>query len=80
MPRAAIGRQPVDRAGGAYYEKTFQGAIASAPDWVMISSFNEWLEGHQIEPSASYGTQFLDLTRTLGDAFRRTTAGKQVGG
>jgi hypothetical protein len=70
----------VDRAGGAYYEKTFQGAIASSPDWVMVTSFNEWLEGHQIEPSASYGTRFLDLTRTLGDAFRRTAAGKQIGG
>jgi hypothetical protein len=70
----------VDRAGGAYYEQTFQGAIASRPDWVMISSFNEWLEGHQIEPSASYGTHFLELTRTLGDAFRRTAAGRQLGG
>jgi hypothetical protein len=70
----------VDRAGGAYYERTFQGAIASRPDWVMISSFNEWLEGHQIEPSASYGTQFLDLTRSLGDSFRRTAAALQVGG
>lgn len=70
----------VDRAGGAYYERTFQGAIASRPDWVMISSFNEWLEGHQIEPSASYGTKFLDLTRSLGDTFRRTAAARQVGG
>ena len=70
----------VDRAGGSYYERTFQGAIASQPDWVMISSFNEWLEGHQIEPAASYGTLFLDLTRTLSDTFRRTAAGRQVGG
>jgi hypothetical protein len=70
----------VDRAGGAYYERTFQGAIASRPDWVMISSFNEWPEGHQIEPSTSYGTHFLDLTRSLGDSFRRTAAARQVGG
>ncbi|MGE3913489.1 MAG: endo-1,3-alpha-glucanase family glycosylhydrolase [Chloroflexota bacterium] len=69
----------VDRAGGSYYERTFQGAIASRPDWVMITSFNEWLEGHQIEPSVSYGSLFLDLTRTLGDAFRRTAAGSQIG-
>ncbi|MCC7371761.1 MAG: glycoside hydrolase family 99-like domain-containing protein [Chloroflexi bacterium] len=64
----------VDRAGGSYYERTFQGAIASGPDWVMISSFNEWLEGHQIEPSASYGMRFLELTRTLSDAFRLTAS------
>ena len=65
----------VDRAGGAYYQQTFKGAIASSPDWVMVTSFNEWLEGHQIEPSVSYGTLFLDLTRTLGDAFRKMAVG-----
>jgi hypothetical protein len=69
----------VDRAGGAYYQQTFKGAIASAPDWVMVTSFNEWLEGHQIEPSASYGTLFLDLTRTLGDSFRKTASGRVAG-
>lgn len=70
----------VGRAGGDYYERTFQGAIASGPTWVMVSSFNEWLEGHQIEPSASYGTQFLELTRSLSDTYRRTAAGRQIGG
>ena len=60
----------VDRAGGAYYESTFRAAIATDPGWIMISSFNEWMEGHQIEPSASYGTRYLDLTRTLSAEFR----------
>jgi hypothetical protein len=70
----------VDRANGAYYQRTFQGAIATRPDWVMVSSFNEWVEGHQIEPSRSYGTQFLDLTRSLGDAFRQTASDPANGG
>lgn len=74
------GRFAVDRDGGAYYQTTFRGAIASEPDWVMISSFNEWVEGHQIEPAVSYGTRFLDLTRELGDSFRRAAAGRRVGG
>ena len=38
----------------------------------MVSSINEWVEGHQIEPSTSYGTRFLEMTRSLGDAFRQT--------
>jgi hypothetical protein len=68
------GRTPtfaVSRQNGSYYERTFQGAIDSRPDWVVITSFNEWLEGTQIEPSQTYGRQYLDLTRTLADRFKR---------
>jgi hypothetical protein len=60
----------VPRQDGGYYERTFQGAINSQPDWVVITSFNEWLEGTQIEPSRSYGRRYLDLTRTLAERFR----------
>ncbi|MCC6178764.1 MAG: glycoside hydrolase family 99-like domain-containing protein [Chloroflexi bacterium] len=60
----------VDRAGGAYYRRTFEGAIASGADHITITSFNEWLEGHQIEPSTSYGTLYLDLTRELVGEFK----------
>lgn len=65
----------VPRQDGAYYERTFAGAIASHPDWIVVTSFNEWLEGSQIEPSASYGRQYIDQTRTLVDRFRRAVAG-----
>ena len=70
----------VDRAEGAYYETTFRAAIATRPSWIMISSFNQWLEGHQIEPSASYGTKYLEPTRALSDEYRRSAAGGRVGG
>ncbi|MFN8524573.1 MAG: endo-1,3-alpha-glucanase family glycosylhydrolase [Chloroflexota bacterium] len=60
----------VDRADGEYYRATFTGAIASRPDWIMITSFNEWVEGHQIEPSRTYGDRYLDLTRELTSQFK----------
>ena len=60
----------VDRADGAYYDSTFRGAIATSPSWIVITSFNEWMEGHLIEPAVSYGTKYLDLTRTLAAEFK----------
>jgi hypothetical protein len=52
-----------DRADGAYYQATWDGALASRPNWaVIVSTFNEWLESTQIEPSVQYGEQYLQIT------------------
>ncbi len=59
-----------DRAGGEYYRRCWQGAIASGADWVIITSFNEWMEGSQIEPGVGYGDLYLNLTRELAGAYR----------
>lgn len=53
----------VPRNNGATYTTSWNAALASNPDWVTITSFNEWFEGSTIEPSATYGTLYLDLTR-----------------
>ncbi len=59
-----------DREGGAYYRRSFEGAAATNPDMIAISSFNEWVEGHQIEPSVTYGSLYLDLTRELSNLWK----------
>jgi len=59
-----------DRAGGDYYRLCWQGVIQSAADMVVITSFNEWLEGTQIEPSAGYGDLYLGLTQELASQYR----------
>ncbi|HEX6512432.1 MAG TPA: endo-1,3-alpha-glucanase family glycosylhydrolase [Chloroflexota bacterium] len=60
----------VDRANGGYYANLWQGAIATHPDIVSITSWNEWTEGSQIEPSRSYGDAYLRLTKQWTDAYR----------
>ncbi len=59
-----------DREGGQFYRATWQAAMASGADWIVITSWNEWVEGSQIEPSVSYGNLYLELTRELATQFR----------
>lgn len=58
------------RDDGDYYRQTWQAAIASKPQWVVINSFNEWPEGSYIEPSRAYGGLYLDLTREWAARFK----------
>jgi hypothetical protein len=65
------GRFAVNRAGGEFYRRSFAAAVDSGPDWINISSFNEWVEGHQIEPSVTYGDLYLRLTAELVADWKR---------
>ena len=60
----------LDRANGDLYEATFQAAIDSQPDWLIISSFNEWVEGSYIEPSEQYGDLYMTLTANFARRFK----------
>ncbi len=58
-----------DRRGGDFYRETWNAAFATYPDWIIITSWNEWVEGTMIEPSVSYGNLYLDITRGLAAQF-----------
>ena len=60
----------VGRENGAYYARSWQAAIGSAPDWIVINSFNEWPEGTYIEPGQAYGNRYLEMTAQWAAAFR----------
>lgn len=60
----------VDRQDGGYYRQAWSAAMGSKPDWIVITSFNEWVEGTMIEPSLTYGNQYLDLTRDLATRYK----------
>ena len=42
--------------------QVFLEAIKANPDWVLITSWNEWYEGSEIEPSYELGNKYLNLT------------------
>ena len=66
-----------ERDGSRYYDKMFQAAIDVKPQFIAITSFNEWHEGTMIEPAVpksirgykyeDYGSKdpdfYLDRTR-----------------
>jgi hypothetical protein len=65
-----------DRGDGAYYQATWDGALASNPQWaVIVSTFNEWMEATQIEPSVQYGDEYLRITRQNAGQYRAVTQG-----
>ncbi|MGH8104119.1 MAG: hypothetical protein ACREJQ_06335 [bacterium] len=61
----------VEREDGALYRKFWEAAIAARPDWILITSFNEWHEGSEIEPSKELGDLDLRLTREYAPRFNR---------
>jgi hypothetical protein len=62
------------RHDGEYFRQSFTGVTQSNADWAIITSFNEWVEGSQIEPSATYGDQYLNWAAELAQVYRTTAS------
>ena len=59
-----------ERQDGDYYRFTWDAAIQSNPDWIFITTWNEWWEHTHIEPGELYGDQYLLITREYADAWK----------
>jgi len=57
------GTYTIARNNGATYQTSWRAAMSSTPEWITITTFNEWFEGAMIEPSVHYGNQYLNLTQ-----------------
>ncbi|MCP4538451.1 MAG: hypothetical protein GY832_15050 [Chloroflexi bacterium] len=51
-----------DRADGTYYAQTWEAVLPTQPDFVVLHSFNEWVEGSYIESSVGFGDLYMQLT------------------
>ena len=60
----------VGRYNGMLYRVQWEEAIKADPHWILITSFNEWHEGSEIEPSLEYELQYLDLTAEYAKSFK----------
>lgn len=60
----------VPRANGETYALTWRAALATEPTWVLVSTWNEWHEGSEIEPSLEYGDRYLQATRAWAERHR----------
>ena len=62
----------VARFDGRSYRMQWERAMEADPHWVLITSFNEWHEGSEIEPSVEYGDEYIHMTGELAGRFKST--------
>ncbi len=58
-----------DRLDGQTYRMLWEEAINAKPDWVIITSWNEWPEGSEIEPSLEFRDKYLQITSEYSQRF-----------
>jgi hypothetical protein len=62
------GTTTVERKNGQTFRSEINTALASSPDALGIISWNEFSENSYIEPSKTYGTQYLDILSSINHA------------
>ncbi len=61
-----------ERMDGETYRILWEQAIDANPDWVLITSWNEWHEGSEIEPSWEHSDKYIRITGEYAERFKKT--------
>jgi hypothetical protein len=67
-PLRGEGRATLHRRRGAFYREFWEVAdpyVTAEQPMILVTSFNEWHEGTEVEPSEEYGDRYVELTREL---------------
>ena len=59
----------IGRKGGRAYDTSWQVALVSTPDQIVVDSWNDFLHGSEIAASRQYGEQYADATRAQAIQF-----------
>jgi glycoprotein endo-alpha-1,2-mannosidase len=65
----------VERYDGELYRAQWDEAIKADPHWILITSFNEWHEGSEIEPSLEFKKLYIDITAEYAKIFKAKKRG-----
>jgi hypothetical protein len=66
--RLVGGTSAVDRKNGDTLRKEYDAAVSASPDAVGLISWNEFSENTHIEPSARYGSRYLEVLADIRGA------------
>jgi hypothetical protein len=73
-PLRGTERVTINRRRGQFYRNYWDiaaGFVGPEQPFLLVTSFNEWHEGTELEPSTEYGEMFLQLTRELVGKLRQ---------
>jgi hypothetical protein len=62
-----------DRRDGGLYDDSWDAALQLDAESVLVTSFNEWHEGTEIEPSLEHGFEYLTRTRQYVEEYKGVT-------
>lgn len=65
-------KEYTDRLDGQTYRVLWEETLKANPDWIFITSWNEWPEGTEIEPSLELGDKYLKITAEYAKPFLKS--------